>query len=132
LAEPFSLEKDQIVLGETFEKSKVLLHRPRIKAHRGLHPFGLKVRKVLKNPITAGRYLMALNKKKNLHFIPLNEMEYWKDEKMEWWIHMAKHFFVILFSFPLFQYFIIPDTSFCISAANAKHFMFSLIGSVVP
>jgi hypothetical protein len=67
LAEPLSLEKDQIVLGKAFEKTEILLHRPWIKAHRGLDPFGLKIRKVLKDPIAARRYLIPLNEKQNLH-----------------------------------------------------------------
>jgi hypothetical protein len=72
LAEPLSLEKDQIVLGKAIEKSEVLLHRPWIEAHRDLHPFGLKVRKVLKDPITAGCDLIALDEKENLHLISLS------------------------------------------------------------
>jgi hypothetical protein len=67
LAEPFPLEKDQIVLRKAIEKSEVLFHRSWVKAHRGFYPSRLEVRKVLKHPITAGRDLIALNKKKNLH-----------------------------------------------------------------
>jgi hypothetical protein len=61
------LEKDQIVLRKPIEKSEVLFHRPWIEAYGRIYPFGLKIRKVLKDPITAGRYLIALNEKENLH-----------------------------------------------------------------
>jgi hypothetical protein len=64
------LEKDQIVLRKPIEKSEVLFHRPWIEAYGRIYPFGLKIRKVLKDPITAGRYLIALNEKENLH-LPL-------------------------------------------------------------
>jgi hypothetical protein len=67
LAEPFPLEKDQIVLRKAIEKSEVLFHRSWVKAHRGFYPSRLEVRKVLKHPITARRNLIPLDEKQNLH-----------------------------------------------------------------
>jgi hypothetical protein len=62
------LKKDNVILGEIIEESKILSKGPRIEAHGCFHPLRLQVGKILKHSITAGGYGITLNKKKNLHF----------------------------------------------------------------